>query len=145
MDMSLLIPFADLGQSVPTLIFQSGLFAKFILLILFVISVISWAVTYDRTRLFMKLRKGGQRLQAEITSKGLAIPTETIKQCLPSVEGALLLETQRFLRDRQHLSGSAMGSGVVDRLKDLLEHRAVAEVSEMEKNLIFLATTAAFC
>jgi biopolymer transport protein TolQ len=142
MDMLVLTPFADLGRSVPTLIFQSGLFAKFILLILFVISVISWAVIYDRTRLFMRLRKGGQRLQAEIATKGLSIPMDTIKQCLPSVEGALLLETQRFLRDRQHLSGPVVGSDVVDRLKDLLERRAVAEVSEMEKNLIFLATTA---
>jgi biopolymer transport protein TolQ len=142
MDISLVMPFADLGRSVPSLVFQSGVFAKFILLILFVISVISWAVVYDRTRLFMKLRKGGQRLQAEIASKGLAIPMETIKQCLPSVEGALLLETQRFLRDRQHLSPTVSSVNVLDRMKDLLERRAVAEVSEMEKNLIFLATTA---
>lgn len=142
MDISLVMPFADLGRSVPSLVFQSGVFAKFILLILFVISVISWAVVYDRTRLFMKLRKGGQRLQAEIASKGLAIPMETIKQCLPSVEGALLLETQRFLRDRQHLSSAVSSVSVLDRMKDLLERRAVAEVSEMEKNLIFLATTA---
>ncbi|UCH82740.1 MAG: MotA/TolQ/ExbB proton channel family protein [Candidatus Latescibacterota bacterium] len=142
MDVSLFVPFADLGRSVPTLVFQSGVFAKFILLILFVISVISWAVIYDRTRLYMKLKQGGQRLQAELASKGLAIPMETVKRCLPSVEGALLLETQRFLKERQHLTGSAPGAGVVDRLRDLLERRAVAEIGEMEKNLIFLATTA---
>ena len=142
MDVSLLMPFADLGRSVPTLVFQSGVFAKFILLILFVISVISWAVIYDRTRLYLKLRQGGQRLQSELASKGLAIPMETVKRCLPSVEGALLLETQRFHKDRQHLTGPGADAGVMERLRDLLERRAVAEVGEMEKNLIFLATTA---
>ncbi|MEJ2720997.1 MAG: MotA/TolQ/ExbB proton channel family protein, partial [bacterium] len=138
MDISLLIPFADLGRSVPTLVFQSGVFAKFILLILFVLSVVSWAVIYDRTRLYMKLRRGGLLLQTELASKGLSIPMETVKQSLPSVEGALLLETQRFLKGRERIAGG----DATDRLKDLLERRAVSEVSEMEKNLVFLATTA---
>lgn len=142
MDIFLLTPFADLGRSVPTLIFQSGVFAKFILLILFVISVISWAVIYDRTRLFLRLRKGGLKLQAELASKGLAIPMETIRNCLPSIEGALLLEAHRFLKDRPSVSPSMARSDVAERLEAILERRAVSEVSEMEKNLVFLATTA---
>ncbi|UCG52178.1 MAG: MotA/TolQ/ExbB proton channel family protein [Candidatus Latescibacterota bacterium] len=148
MDASALIPLADLGRSVPTLVFQSGWFAKFILLILFVISVISWAIIYDRTRLYMKLRQGGRRLQADLASKGLSLSMDTVRQCLPSVEGALLLETRRFLENRKDVTPSAEGSSasnpetVTARLSSLLERRAVAEVSEMEKYLVFLATTA---
>lgn len=137
MDTQLLLPFADLGRSVPTLIFESGFFAKAILLILFVISVVSWAIIYDRTRLYLKLRRGGQKLQSILASKGIALKMDTVNQCLPSIEGGLLLEAKRYLDDRH---GSAAPAG---QLRDLLERRAVSEVSEMEKYLVFLATTAA--
>ena len=145
MDTQLLLPFADLGRSVPTLIFESGFFAKAILLILFVISVVSWAIIYDRTRLYMKLRRGGQRLQSILASKGLALNMDTVKQCLPSIEGGLLLEAKRYLGDRRGSAASARegSTGPPGQLRDLLERRAVTEVSEMEKYLVFLATTAA--
>jgi len=137
-------PFGDFGRSIFTLIFESGPFAKFILLILLVISVVSWAIIYDRARLYLRLRRGGQVLQTGLASKGLAMPMETVKRCLPSVEGALLLEAKRFLENK---SGSQGASNDVDtesasQLRGLLEGRATTEISEMEKNLIFLATTA---
>ena len=128
--------FASLGRSVPSLMFESGFFAKAILLILFVISVISWAIIYDRTRLYLKLRRGGQKLQTILASKGLGFTSDTLKSCLPSTEGALLLEAKRYID-----SHGSMGRP--GQLKDLLERRAVTEVSEMEKYLVFLATTAA--
>lgn len=128
--------FASLGQSVPSLMFESGFFAKSILFILFVISVISWAIIYDRTRLYRKLRKGGQKLQTILASKGLGFTSDTLKTCLPSVEGALLLEAKRYLET--HKSAGRPG-----QLRDILDRRAVTEVSEMEKYLVFLATTAA--
>jgi biopolymer transport protein TolQ len=79
-----------------------------------------------------------------LASKGLAMPMETVKRCLPSIEGSLLLEAKRFLEKK---SGSRGASDDVDaesaaQLRGLLEGRATTEISEMEKNLIFLATTA---
>ena len=134
-------PFGDFGRSIFTLIFDSGPFAKFILLVLFVISVISWAIIIDRSRLYLKLRRGGQVLQTGIASKGLSLPMETVKRCMPSVEGALLLEAKRFLEKRE--SGREVEeSEAATQLRGLLESRATTEISEMEKNLIFLATTA---
>ncbi len=128
--------FAGLGQSVPSLMFESGFFAKAILFILFVISVISWAIIYDRSRLYIKLRKGGQKLQTILASKGLGFTSDTLKTCLPSVEGVLLLEAKRYMETNK-------ASGRTGQLRDILDRRAVTEVSEMEKYLVFLATTAA--
>lgn len=139
--------FGDLSRAIPSLVFQSDLFTKFVILVLFVLSVISWAVIYDRTRLFLRLRRGGRRLQSMIASRGLAVSTDSIKQCLPSIEGVLTLEAKRYLETGRSQSATGRGpaggenpdTGV--NLKDLLERTAVAEIEEMEKYLVFLATT----
>ncbi|MCK4776271.1 MAG: MotA/TolQ/ExbB proton channel family protein, partial [Candidatus Krumholzibacteria bacterium] len=145
MDPVFLTPFAVIGKSIFTLVSESGPFAKFILLIIFVISVISWAIIIDRSRLFLRLRRGGQVLQTGLASKGLALPMETVKRCLPSLEGALLLEAKRFLEDKNNMGpggGETLSADAAARLRGLLEGRPTTEIYTMEKNLIFLATTA---
>lgn len=139
METVMLTPFGDFGRSVFSLIFDSGPFAKFILLVLFVLSVISWAIIYDRTRLFLRLRRGGRTLQVGLGAKGLSLPAETVSRAMPSVEGALLIETRKYL---QYHNRKDMSPANAERLKGLLDARAVMEIAEMEKNLIFLATTA---
>jgi biopolymer transport protein TolQ len=139
--------FGDLARSVPTLVFQSDAFAKLIFFTLFLMSVISWAIIYDRTRLFLKLRRRGRRLQALVATKGLGVSVDTLKQCLPSVEGALVLEAKRYLDARKGTRSTgrdatgAENPAAALQLKDLLERRAVAEVEDMEKYLVYLATT----
>lgn len=144
MELQYVTPFGDFGRSIFSLVFESGPFAKFILLVLFVISVISWAIIFDRTRLYMRLRKGGRTLQTGLASKGLSLPAETVKRCLPSIEGALLLEAKRYVEENQKNAAQwdKNGEGAVAHLRGLLDGRAMTEISEMEKNLIFLATTA---
>ena len=142
MEPQLVTPFADFAGSIVSLVLTTGPFAKFILLVLFVISVISWAIIIDRSRLYVRLLKGGRVLQTALASKGLAIPMETIKRCLPSIEAALLLETKRFLDGNRESRSSGGGEAGAAELRGLLESRATTEISEMEKNLIFLATTA---
>jgi len=139
--------FGDLARSVPTLVFQSDWFAKFIIFTLFLMSVISWAIIYDRTRFFLRLRRGGRRLQTLVATRGLGFSADTLKQCLPSMEGALLLEAKRHLDARKATKAPSRETSAAEnlnaavQLKDLLERRAVAEVEEMEKYLVFLATT----
>ncbi len=140
MELQFVTPFAAIGRSIISLVLDSGPFAKFILIALFMMSVISWAIIYDRVRLYRRLTNRGRLLQLGVVSKGLAVPMETVERCLPSIEGALLLETRRFLE------GQNVGRGGNDlplaTLKDVLQGRAMSEISEMEKYLIFLATTA---
>lgn len=136
------MPVADIGRSVMSLLIDTGPFAKFILLILAVLSVVSWAVIYDRIRLYRRLLSGGRKLQAELAAKGLAVSMATVEKCMPSIEGALLVETKRYLEEARPGGNPSGSSTTTVQLKDLLDGRATTEISEMEKYLIFLATTA---
>lgn len=138
--------FGELGRSVTSLVFESSLFIKLILLSLFLLSVVSWAIIYDRTRLYLRLRRGGKRLQMTVASRGLRSLMDILQQCLPSIEGALVLEAKRYLDTHPGSGRGREGSGgqgpAASPLKELLERRAAAEIGEMEKYLVFLATTA---
>ncbi len=148
MDMLTTLPAAAVGRSVFNLVAETGIFAKTILLILFVISVISWAIIWDRTRLYLNLKRQGLRLRSVIDQKGLFPVLEDARSYTPSLEGAILLETHRFLRSKTTGSGS---TGEIDEgeaeippgvgLRSFLDRRAVQEISEMEKHLVFLSTT----
>lgn len=135
-------PFGDIGRSMLSLVSDSGPFAKFILLLLAVMSVVSWAIMIDRTRLYLRLRKGGHVLHTALAAKGLDVPLEVVQRCLPSLEGAILMETKGFLEGPSAARRRAGSSEeAITQLRGLLERRASSEVSEMEKNLVFLATT----
>ena len=137
---------AAIGRSVPSLVLDSGLFAKFILLLLFVISVLSWAIIWDRTRLYLRLRPGGAAARKDLQKKDLRTILASLKEYHPSIEGSILGETVRFLKEYP----SSRGGGIASQnsqsphaLRNSLDRRAMEEISEMEKHLVFLATTAA--
>ncbi|MBI4719671.1 MAG: MotA/TolQ/ExbB proton channel family protein [Chitinivibrionia bacterium] len=138
------VPFAAISQSIPALVTDSGLFAQFILLVLFIISVISWAVMWDRARLFMRLRRKGAAAQKDLQAKGLKAVIASVEKYIPSVEGSVLSETRNFLQNTPSMRGSSPaleGGRIVQSLRNNLERRATEEISEMEKHLVFLATT----
>ena len=140
---------AAVGRSVPSLFTGTGSFAKIILLILFVISVISWAIIWDRTRLYLRLRSRGNALRHAMTTSGIGALAASVKQFMPSIEGAVLMEASRYIAGRH--TGTRDGRIVVDtpaaeeveraKLRDVLDRRALNEISGMERHLIFLATT----
>lgn len=139
-------PLAAIGRSVPSLVLDSGLFAKFILLVLLVISVLSWAIIWDRTRLYLRLRPGGAAARRDLQNKDLRTVLASIKEYHPSVEGSILGETVRFLKKTTY--DTPAGAASTERqspqaLRNSLDRRAMEEISEMEKHLVFLATTAA--
>lgn len=145
-----ILPPAAVGSSVFSLIANTGLFAKAILLILFAISVISWAIIWDRTRLYLLLRKQGIRLRDAISKKGLFVAMEEASSYLPSVEGSILLETKRFMEGKNRERIGDTGAVVTNdefsqglTIRSILDRQAMNEISEMEKYLIFLATTTA--
>lgn len=141
---------AQVGRSVPSLFTDAGLFAKVILLILFVISVISWAIIWDRTRLFLRLRAKGNALRQAMTSSGVGTIIGSVKRYMPSIEASILMEASRYAGSKR---GETRGSRIVvdspaaeeverAKMRDVLERRALSEISGMERHLIFLATTA---
>jgi biopolymer transport protein TolQ len=150
LDMQAEIVFAQVGRSVPSLFTSTGLFAKIVLLILFVISVISWAIIWDRTRLYLKLRAKGNALRQAMGSSGIGSMIESVKRYMPSIEGSILMEASRYAAGKR--TGTRGGRIVVQspaaeeveraKMRDVLERRALNEISGMERHLIFLATTA---
>jgi biopolymer transport protein TolQ len=145
-----ILPPAAVGSSVFSLIANSGFFAKTILLLLFAISIISWAIIWDRTRLYLLLRKQGMRLRDGVAKKGLFVTMEEVKSYMPSVEGSILLETKHFIESKNGETDSG-GESIQMRdalpqgttMRSVLDRRAMNEISEMEKYLIFLSTTSA--
>jgi biopolymer transport protein TolQ len=149
MDLRSEVVLAAVGRSMPSLFTDAGLFAKIILLILFVISVISWAIIWDRTRLYLRLRARGNALRRALGSSGMGGILGSVKQFMPSVEGSILMEASRYAAGKR--TGSREGRIAVRtpsaeeveraKLRDVLERRALNEISGMERHLIFLATT----
>ena len=143
-----ILPLAAMGRSMPSLFTETGVFAKVILLILFVISIITWAIIWDRTRLYLRLRARGNALRRIMGGTEIKSAMDTVTQYMPSIEGAILQEAKRYV------DGNRLGSGggvVVRspseeeveraRLREVLERRALTGISEMERHLVFLSTT----
>jgi len=144
------LPIASIARSVPSLFTGAGVFAKIILLLLFVISVISWAIMWDRTRLYLRLRAKGNALRKTVAAKGFGAGMGSLERFLPSVEGSVLLEARQHVQAQE--SADRDGRLVVDdpsaeeveraKFREVLDRRALNEISEMERHLIFLSTTA---
>lgn len=134
----------------PSLFTDTGAFAKVILLILFVISIITWAIIWDRTRLYLRLRAKGNAVRKMMNTTSIEALMESAKQYMPSLEGAILVEARRYVTGRR--SGVGGRRIMVDnpaeeeiersKLRDVLERRALNGISEMERHLVFLSTTA---
>ena len=139
---------AAIGKSLPQILAESGRFGLFILAVIFVMSVMTWAVVWDRARLYKKLRARGQAMKRALVQRGVAASIPEAERHLPSIEASLLLETRAFLTSR-----GADGSLVLDDpaeadserslLKNALEGRAATEIGEMERHLNLLSTTSA--
>jgi len=143
------IVMAAVGRSVPSLFTGTGTFAKIILLILFVISMISWAIIWDRTRLYLRLRAKGNALRQAISTSGVGALMSSVDKYMPSIEGSILVEASRYVASKR--SRTRDGRIVVDtpaaeeversKFRDVLDRRALNEISGMERHLVFLATT----
>lgn len=146
MDFFAAVP-AAIGRSLPQILADSGRFGLFILCITFVMSVMTWAVVWDRARLYSRLRSRGDALRKAMASRGVAPCLADAERYLPAIEASLLLETKRFMAGRGvdgviSTDDPAFADGERSRLKGLLEARALNEIGEMERHLILLSTTA---
>lgn len=144
------LPLAAIPRTMPSLFTEAGTFAQLILIILFGISVIAWAIMWDRTRLYLSLRSRGNALRRALAHDGVAACIGRLERYQPSVEGSILAEAKRYLaargaeRNGWRLVAGEVSTEEVERVKvrEVLERRAVGEISGMERHLVFLSTTA---
>jgi biopolymer transport protein TolQ len=120
-----------------------------ILLITFALSVMTWAVAWDRARLYKKLRSRGDALRRAAGQRGVAAVMPEAEKYLPAIEAAIVLEAGRFIQANGGEGGvlaledSAELEQERNRLRGLLDARALNEIGEMERHLILLSTTSA--
>jgi biopolymer transport protein TolQ len=139
---------AALGRSLPQILAESGRFGLLILAMCFVMSVVTWAVVWDRARLYKKLRERGTALKRVLIQRGVPAVMAEAERYQPSVEASLLLEARQFLRSRGAegvlaLDDAAEANAERSLLKGVLEGRAMNEIGEMERHLNLLSTTSA--
>jgi biopolymer transport protein TolQ len=131
----------------PQILADSGGFGLFILSITFVLSVMTWAVVWDRARLYARLRSRGDALRKAMATRGVLPCLAEADHYLPAIEASILLEARRFMSGRGAdgvlaTDDPALADAERNRLKGLLEARALNEIGEMERHLILLSTTA---
>ena len=140
---------AAMGRSMPQILAQAGPLGITILLITFALSVMTWAVAWDRARLYKKLRTRGDALRRAAGQRGVPAVMPEAEKYLPAIEAAILIEANRFVQ----MNGGEGGVIALDdpgeldhersRLRGLLDGRALNEIGEMERHLILLSTTSA--
>jgi len=150
MELFAAFPAAMGTRSLPHILAQAGPLGITILMITFALSVMTWAVAWDRARLYKKLRSRGDALRHAATTRGVAAVLPEAERYRPAVEAAILMEANRFV---QANGGGENGILVIDdpgeldfernRLRNLLDGRALSEIGEMERHLILLSTTSA--
>jgi biopolymer transport protein TolQ len=123
--------------SVPALVASSGLFAKFILLLLLVISVYTWAIIIERLRLYMRVQREDRAFLATFR----AAPASDLPAADRSLSClALLARTgERALAPPAQVSGSASVTRY-ELAQRAMERAAGDELARLERHVGFLAT-----
>jgi biopolymer transport protein TolQ len=139
------------------LVAQMGLFAKVILLILFFLSVVSWAITFNKIGLFRKVNRETQRFLSVFRNRtNLA---QVYRSCVSMRRTPLsrMLEagykelTEMSKGRRNPHSGPtpslefdsqpATGGQKLDVIRMTLERTGAEEINRLESAIVFLATT----
>ncbi|MCK4235985.1 MAG: MotA/TolQ/ExbB proton channel family protein, partial [Candidatus Krumholzibacteria bacterium] len=127
--------FLQVAESFSELISHAGTLAKSILIILLVLSVVSWTVMVEKFRFFRRSSKQGEHFLAIFNNsqslKELAGSSESLPECS---EARLVSYVSAEIE-----SGEIKNLSFLDKI---LESRVTVIVSEWESYLIFLATTA---
>jgi biopolymer transport protein TolQ len=122
--------------SVPALVASSGLFAKFILLLLLGISVYTWAVIVERLRLLARVQREDRDFLAAFRAAGPTDPSSTPGSVstlahLARVGAASLAEPAT--------AALAMGARF-ERSQRAMERAAADDLARLERHIGFLAT-----
>jgi biopolymer transport protein TolQ len=125
-----------LRASVPALVASSGLFAKFILLLLLGISVYTWAIIVERLRLYVRVqREDRDYLVAFRAARGEDPPADRHPS---SLLARLARVGQRTLAEPA--GADASPTARYDRAQRAMERAAGDELARLEQHVGFLAT-----
>lgn len=130
---------AGIRASVPALVGSSGPFAKVILVVLLIVSVYSWAVIWDRMRLFGRVERADRAFVAAFRKLGARSDSRLLCDQHPdSALAKVALAGQRALDQDLGESGSlALKQEFAQRAMD---RAASDQAARLERHVGFLAT-----
>ncbi|NWF39278.1 protein TolQ [Mariprofundus sp. NF] len=133
--------------SILTLILNAGFVVQGVLILLILLSLVSWAIIFNKWRLYSRTRR-----QAESFSKTFwsgtdmdtvlaGIPQQYPNSSLPNIFQAGYREFMRTRRDaKQSEAGKIIAAGGMDGIRRALDAAFSREMERLSRNLAFLAT-----
>lgn len=130
----------SMRASIWGLVLQSGLFAKGVLILLLVMSVICWAVIWNRMRLYGRVEKADRDFLGSFRRLPRNADFRLVCEQHPhSLLARVAMVGQRALEQHPEQAGSpALRYEIVQRAMD---RGASEEIARLEKHVGFLATT----
>ena len=121
--------------SLVSLFLRADIIVKSVMIILVIFSIYSWAIIFDKIRLFRKINKSAEEFEEKFWKSKSA---ETFYNNLPSTTNDPMAEL--FKSSMQMVMKSRSKSNLSERLAGVLEANIEKQMINVDKNYIFLAT-----
>ena len=121
--------------SLVSLFLRADIIVKSVMIILVAFSIYSWAIIFDKIRLFRKINKSAEEFEEKFWKSKSA---ETFYNNLPSATNDPMAEL--FKSSMQMVMKSRSKSNLSERLESVLEANIEKQMTNVDKNYTFLAT-----
>merc|ERR1711991_318521 len=121
--------------SLVSLFLRADIVVKSVMIILVAFSIYSWAIIFDKIRLFRKINKSAEEFEEKFWKSKSA---ETFYNNLPSTTNDPMTEV--FKSSMQMVMKSRSKSNLSERLVGVLEANIEKQMTNVDKNYTFLAT-----
>ena len=121
--------------SLVSLFLRADIVVKSVMIILVAFSIYSWAIIFDKIRLFRKINKSAEEFEEKFWKSKSA---ETFYNNLPSTSNDPMAEL--FKSSMQMVMKSRSKSNLSERLEGVLEANIEKQMTNVDKNYTFLAT-----
>ena len=121
--------------SLVSLFLRADIVVKSVMIILVAFSIYSWAIIFDKIRLFRKINKSAEEFEEKFWKSKSA---ETFYNNLPSATNDPMAEV--FKSSMQMVMKSRSKSNLSERLAGVLEANIEKQMTNVDKNYTFLAT-----
>ena len=121
--------------SVVSLFLRADIIVKSVMIILVAFSIYSWAIIFDKIRLFRKINKSAEEFEEKFWKSKSA---ETFYNNLPTTTNDPMTEV--FKSSMQMVMKSRSKSNLSERLVGVLETNIEKQMTNVDKNYTFLAT-----
>ena len=121
--------------SILSLFLRADIIVKSVIVILIVSSIYSWAIIFDKIKLFRKINKSAEEFEEKFWKSKSA---ETFYNSLPSTSNDPM--TQVFKNSMQMVMKSRSKSNLTERMTSVLDANIEKQMTIIDKNYTFLAT-----